>query len=75
MTAGPLLCCLGSYVKWAVQEFPTASGGERSEAFVALEECARKFQTDSRYTNDHRFVKIWIQYVSREAPTPVHACA
>jgi len=53
-----------SYVKWAVQEFPTAAGGERSEAFVALEECARKFQADSRYTDDHRFVKIWVQYVS-----------
>ena len=55
-----------SCIKWVQESFPT--GGECSGLVVLYEQCVRTLWHDERYKDDLRFLKVWLEYVSRAMP-------
>ncbi|GLC34411.1 hypothetical protein PLESTB_000731400 [Pleodorina starrii] len=47
------------YIKW-MQEYGV--GGGKADLLKVLEACTKELQKYPRYTNDIRFLRIWIQY-------------
>lgn len=50
------------YISWIEQTFPKS--GHEGNCVALLEHCLGKFEDDPRYTNDTRFCKLWVKYVS-----------
>lgn len=50
------------FIKWTRETFNT--GGHKAELLPLLERCTRELQAYPRYTDDSRYLRIWIQYVS-----------
>ncbi|BFZ17353.1 hypothetical protein BsWGS_20394 [Bradybaena similaris] len=48
------------YIKWTEQHYP--KGGHDGQLLKLLERCLREFQADERYTNDPRFIHMWIKF-------------
>jgi len=48
------------YIGWAKRCYLTAN--LRGEFLTLLERCTKQFQNDSRYTNDERYLQIWLAY-------------
>lgn len=51
----------GRFVQWTQATF--TSGGAQSQLVPLLERCTSTFQSDARYKEDLRYLKIWILYV------------
>ncbi|XP_066159064.1 mitotic checkpoint serine/threonine-protein kinase BUB1 [Euwallacea fornicatus] len=49
------------YITWIEQAYP--KNGHEGNCVALLEHCLKKFEDDSRYTNDIRFCKLWIKYI------------
>ncbi|XP_078161903.1 BUB1-related (BUB1: budding uninhibited by benzymidazol 1) [Carex rostrata] len=49
-------------IKWVQESFP--SGGDCSGLIVIYEQCVRSFWHESRYKEDLRYLKIWMEYAS-----------
>ncbi|KAJ3679013.1 hypothetical protein LUZ60_017024 [Juncus effusus] len=47
-------------IKWVQEAFP--AGGDCSGLVVIYEQCVRKFWHESRYKEDLRYLKIWLEY-------------
>ncbi|CAO2831329.1 unnamed protein product [Amaranthus hypochondriacus] len=56
-------------IKWVEQAFP--AGGDSSGLLVIYEECVRTFWHDDRYRDDHRYLRIWLQYAENCADAEV----
>ena len=72
---------LARYIKWTQATFK--AGGHQAELTPLLERCTRELQSDERYKNDLRYLRLWIQYVSFpnvshlqfwDVQTPVLSC-
>lgn len=50
------------YIEWIEQSFP--SGGKESGLQEVLGKCLSKFESDERYNQDRRMIKLYIKYVS-----------
>ncbi|KAI5070613.1 hypothetical protein GOP47_0014956 [Adiantum capillus-veneris] len=50
-------------IKWVKQSYP--SGGSQSGLLRLLELCARTFCKDTRYADDIRYLKVWMDYADR----------
>lgn len=50
------------YISWVEQSYP--KNGHEGNLGPLLEDCLTKFEHDRRYSNDRRFCKLWIKYVS-----------
>lgn len=50
------------YIQWVEQCCPKS--GKESSLVELLEKCLSKFETDERYIQDRRMVKLYIRYVS-----------
>jgi hypothetical protein len=49
------------YIKWTQQN---ATGETRSGYVVELlQRCTRRFQNDSKYLNDIRYLQVWVKYI------------
>ncbi len=60
------------YIKW-MQEYGV--GGGKADLLKVLEACTKELQKHSRYNNDVRCLRVWIQYVSAAtAPQHSNAC-
>ncbi|GFO47695.1 mitotic checkpoint serine/threonine-protein kinase bub1-like [Plakobranchus ocellatus] len=58
------------YIKWTEQYYP--KGGHEGQLMKLIEQCLKLFQNDSRYTNDPRFIQIWLKFAhSSEDPVEV----
>lgn len=51
-----------NYIEWIEQSFP--SGGKESGLQEVLGKCLSKFESDERYNQDRRMIKLYIKYVS-----------
>lgn len=51
-----------NYVEWIEQSFP--SGGKESGLKEVLSKCLSKFESDERYKQDRRMIKLYIKFVS-----------
>ncbi|KAK9756604.1 hypothetical protein RND81_01G108700 [Saponaria officinalis] len=47
-------------IKWVQEAFP--AGGDSSGLVLMYEQCVRAFWHDDRYKNDHRYLKVWLEY-------------
>ncbi|CAM8974879.1 unnamed protein product [Rhodiola kirilowii] len=56
-------------IKWIQESFPP--GGDSSGLMVLYEQCVRKFWHDDHYKNDHRYLKIWLEYAESCADAEV----
>ncbi len=54
--------CTCRYIKWTQETY--RSGGAKAQLVPLLEQCTRELQAIPRYRTDHRYLRIWIQYVS-----------
>lgn len=52
-----------SYISWIEQSYP--KHGHEGNFVALLEHCLKTYENDKRYTNDRRFCKLWIKYVSK----------
>uniref|UniRef100_A0A7S3NIM8 BUB1 N-terminal domain-containing protein n=1 Tax=Aureoumbra lagunensis TaxID=44058 RepID=A0A7S3NIM8_9STRA len=53
------------YTAWLEDRYPL----DRSQAFLVRERCLRSLKDETRYQNDSRYVKVWIDYIDcLEAP-------
>ncbi len=60
------------YLTWTQQTF--GAGGSRSQLLLLLDACTKTFQSEERYRNDIRYLKVWITYADTVAdPTEVFA--
>ncbi|KRT78135.1 hypothetical protein AMK59_7234, partial [Oryctes borbonicus] len=50
-----------NYISWVEQSYP--KHGYEGNIKVLLEDCLTKFEYDNKYTNDHRFCKLWIKFI------------
>ena len=57
----------GRFIKQTQDTFK--SGGQKAELLPLLERCTRELQSNDRYKNDIRYLRVWIQYVSQ---LPLH---
>lgn len=57
--ADPLAAWVG-YIKWTQEAFLV--GGKNAKLMQLLEDCAHGFKDDSRYAEDIRYLRVWIQY-------------
>ena len=48
-------------IKWVQEAFPP--GGDCSGLVVIYEQCVRAFWHDTRYKDDLRYLKVWLEYV------------
>lgn len=44
------------------------SGGAKSQLLPLLERCTRELEAFPRYRSDHRYLRLWILYVSHQSP-------
>ena len=53
------------FIKWTQETF--SAGGHKAELLPLLERCTRELQgwDGGRYARDIRYLRVWIQYVSR----------
>lgn len=51
-----------NYIEWIEQSFP--SGGKESGLQEVLSKCLAKFESDERYNQDRRMIKLYIKFVS-----------
>lgn len=51
-----------TYIDWIEQSFP--SGGKESGLQEVLAKCLSHFESDERYFQDRRMIKLYIKYVS-----------
>lgn len=59
-----------AYVKWTQEAYVT--GGKDARLLQLLEDCAYGFKDDVRYTDDQRYLRIWIQYADMvRDPEPI----
>lgn len=56
-----------NYISWVEQSYP--KHGHEGNLVPLLEHCLSLFENDKRYTNDRRFCKLWIKYVSKRSST------
>ena len=47
-----------AYIRWVEEEFPN----DKRKAFLLYERCTRALKDDSRYTNDPKYLVVWLQY-------------
>lgn len=59
------------YIKW-MQEYGV--GGGKADLLKVLEACTKELQKHSRYNNDVRCLRVWIQYVSAAAARTRQRC-
>ncbi|TMW47884.1 hypothetical protein DOY81_007034 [Sarcophaga bullata] len=50
-----------NYVEWIEQSFP--SGGKESGLKEVLSKCLSKFESDERYKQDRRMIKLYIKFI------------
>lgn len=62
------------YIQWTMNTF-TAGNSRESNLVPLLERCTRAFVRDTRYQNDPRYLRLWIQYARdfSDAPREVFA--
>lgn len=53
------------YVKWTQEAFPTAAARGKERLLEALEAATKALAGCERYYGDPRFLRLWVQYVSR----------
>ena len=51
------------YIKWVQQAY--RSGGAKAQLLPLLERCTRELEALPRYRSDHRYLRLWILYVSQ----------
>lgn len=51
-----------NYIEWIEQSFP--SGGKESGLQEVLSKCLAEFESDERYKQDRRMIKLYIKFVS-----------
>lgn len=51
------------FIKWTQEAF--SAGGHKAELLPLLERCTRELQAGGRYADDVRYLRVWVQYVSR----------
>ena len=50
------------FIKWTQETFK--AGGHKAELLPLLERCTRELQGNAKYSDDVRYLRIWVQYVS-----------
>ena len=50
------------YISWTEQTFPKQ--GHEGSLIQLLEKCLTTFESDPKYSQDRRFCRLWIKYVS-----------
>uniref|UniRef100_A0A2C9KTW0 BUB1 N-terminal domain-containing protein n=1 Tax=Biomphalaria glabrata TaxID=6526 RepID=A0A2C9KTW0_BIOGL len=50
------------YIKWTEQNFP--KGGHDGQQITLIERCLREYQTNEKYLNDVRYIRLWTKFVS-----------
>lgn len=50
-------------IKWTQDTYK--SGGHQAELLPILERCTRELQGIAKYRTDLRYLRVWIQYVSK----------
>lgn len=58
-TGGDPLSLWLQYIRWIEAKMPE----DTRKKFAVLENCTRVLKEDSRYKNDLRYIRVWIQYV------------
>ncbi|KAL6946893.1 hypothetical protein ACO0QE_001746 [Hanseniaspora vineae] len=58
-----------NYINWIKVKYPQGITTKRSGMLHLLERCLQFFKTDALYTNDPRYVKLWIWYIEVFQPT------
>ena len=56
-------CLQRRFIKWTQETF--SAGGHKAELLPLLERCTRELQAGGRYAADIRYLRVWVQYVSR----------
>lgn len=55
------MTCRRRFIDWTRETY--TAGGHKAELIPLLERCTSTLQSDERYRNDPRFLRIWILYV------------
>lgn len=55
-----------SYIQWCDNTYPS---GKKTKMLLLLERCTKAFKDWPQYKNDLRYLKKWIQFVSRATDT------
>ncbi|GFR58880.1 mitotic checkpoint serine/threonine-protein kinase BUB1-like [Elysia marginata] len=50
------------YIKWTEQYYP--KGGHEGQLMKLIEQCLKLFQNDPKYSNDHRFIQVWLKFAN-----------
>ena len=50
------------YIKWTKLSF-TCPTNQKAQLLTLIERCTRNFKDDSRYINNRKYIKIWLEYV------------
>ncbi|KAL8088289.1 mitotic spindle checkpoint protein BUBR1 isoform X1 [Apium graveolens] len=59
-------------IKWVQEAFPP--GGDHSGLVVIYEQCVRAFWHDTRYKDDLRYLKVWLEYAENCIDSEVIYC-
>lgn len=50
------------YISWMEQSYPKS--GHESHIGKILQQCLAAFEKDPKYSQDRRYIRLWINYVS-----------
>lgn len=50
------------YISWVEQSYPKS--GHESPLGKLLQQCLTNFEKETKYHQDQRFIRLWINYVS-----------
>ncbi|KAK3759558.1 hypothetical protein RRG08_009744 [Elysia crispata] len=50
------------YIKWTEQYYP--KGGHEGQLMKLIEQCLKLFQNDLKYSNDLRFIQVWLKFAN-----------
>ena len=58
------------YVRWTMDAYPSAQATPASQLLPLLERATKTFLSSSQYTNDSRYLKLWLLYIRFFSDTP-----
>ncbi|GAB7341059.1 hypothetical protein MBLNU457_7380t2 [Dothideomycetes sp. NU457] len=61
------------YIKWTLDAYPSAQSTPQSQLGPLLERATKHFLQSQHYSNDPRYLKIWLQYIHLFSDAPREA--
>jgi len=61
------------YIKWTLDAYPSAQSTPQSQLLPLLERATKHFLQSQHYSNDPRYLKIWLQYIHLFSDAPREA--